>query len=165
MIRIKILNCLKKQITITPINFESINKKNNPLLLTKNMSNDTPLANMPIIALRLDLINGQFDLEPETTDAMRAARAILAKAGRDVIAVMPKHADIGRTIAFLDMLQAAKDTVCVAAIIGDETKNRAGQRKRKERIDDADANAQSKTPAPVSQPPAAAAAAAAAATN
>lgn len=122
------------------------------------MSNETPLANMPIIALRLDLINGQFDLEPETPDSMRAVRAILQKAARDVIAVMPKHADIGRTIAFLDAVQAAKDTACVAMILGDETKNRAEQRKRKERVDDTDADAQSKTPAPVSQPPAAAAA-------
>lgn len=88
------------------------------------------LAENPAIALRRDLINGQFDLEPGTTDFMRGAREELARAAKTIVDALPANADIGRVIAFLDKLQDAKDAVCAAAVIGSEAAVRA-EKKRK----------------------------------
>ncbi len=79
----------------------------------------------PVIKLRCDLLNGNFELDKETVAFMRFAREELSRAANAICAAQPQNADIGRMIAFLDKLQDAKDTVCAAAIIGDESAKRA----------------------------------------
>jgi hypothetical protein len=81
------------------------------------------------IAIRRDVINGSFRTPFETDAYIKMVRAALEEAAQKIAAVdadLPM--DVGRFIHALDLLQQAKDTFCVAAIIGAEAKNRAAQK-------------------------------------
>ena len=90
----------------------------------------TPISENPAVALRRDLIDGNFELDAETVTFMKVARTELARSARAIVDAAPSTADVGRVIAFLDKMQDAKDTVCAAAIIGDESSKRADKKRK-----------------------------------
>lgn len=90
------------------------------------------MSENPVVQMRCDLLNGNFEHDKETVEFMRFAREEVARCARAVCAARPKNADVGRVIAFVDKLQDAKDTICAAAIIGDETAKRAEKKRKAE---------------------------------
>ncbi len=101
------------------------------------------MSENPVVELRCDLLNGSFELDKETIDFMRFVREELSRSAKAICAARPKNADVGRVIAFVDKLQDAKDTICAAAIIGDENAKRAAKKRKAETADEADAKAAS----------------------
>jgi len=85
-------------------------------------------GDLPAVQVRADMINGCFDLKPGTIEFMEMARDEIAKTAQKLLAAAPASVDIGRLIAGIDALQAAKNLFCDAAIIGGEL----GKRKHAE---------------------------------
>lgn len=84
---------------------------------------NTPAAN-PALALRVDLIDGQFDLSGETLAFMNAVRTEIKKTARLIVSMAPRDCDTGRLIAAVDSLQHTKNLFCDAAILGCEAEAR-----------------------------------------
>ena len=81
------------------------------------------------MALRADMINGMFELPPETKAFMNKARETIERAAKELLDTDDTLAlDVGRMIHVLDLLQQAKNCACDAAILGAEAKTRATKR-------------------------------------
>jgi hypothetical protein len=73
---------------------------------------------MDPIDKRVEMINGHFDLPPETVEAMKEIRVAAELCARTMQGIFKKHkADTGRAIATIDQLQAVKNTACDALIL------------------------------------------------
>lgn len=92
-------------------------------LLTKHQN--STMNNNPAVQVRLDMIDGMFDLRAETTDYMKSVRKSVSDVARSVVEGAPEDVDVGRIIAALDALQQVKNVLCDAAIIGSEKTKRA----------------------------------------
>lgn len=77
-----------------------------------------------VFQLRVDLINGQFELDQKTKDFMAAVRINIAIVANQLSNLAPGTCDVGRFIAALDCLQQAKNLFCDSAILGLEAKRR-----------------------------------------
>lgn len=82
------------------------------------------MSHIPAVQVRLDMINGMFDLDEPTTLFMKFARSKISDLAKELVDAAPSTVDVGRLIATIDALQAAKDVVCAAAILGKETDSR-----------------------------------------
>ena len=72
------------------------------------------------IEARVELVNGMFDLPPESKQAMnvvRQAAETYARALKAATEIPGVKYDTGRVIAALDGIQASKDVACVAFIL------------------------------------------------
>lgn len=76
------------------------------------------------ISVRVDMINGQFDLNDETTKFMKLVREKHSQLAKELQDAAPETCDVGRFIAALDSLQHTKNLFCDSAIIGSETTSR-----------------------------------------
>ena len=79
----------------------------------------------PPVQLRVDMINGVYDLTETETEFMRVVCNELAQAAQNIMSRAPPHCDTGRLIAFSDALLHAKHIAHDAVIIGSESKKRA----------------------------------------
>jgi small ligand-binding sensory domain FIST len=79
------------------------------------------------VALQVDLVNGNFPLPDATKAYMKAATAICERAARELTGEASRGVvlDGGQMNAAMQLVQALKDKVCVAAILGAESKRRA----------------------------------------
>jgi hypothetical protein len=82
---------------------------------------------MSTIQLRVDLINGQFELDQKTKDFMVEVRINIATVANELVNLSPGTCDVDRFIAALDHLQQAKNLFCDSAILGLEAKRRKEQ--------------------------------------
>jgi hypothetical protein len=73
----------------------------------------------PMHEQRRAMINGRFELPPETVQAMARTREIFQKAADDYLEMVDQleQRDEGRITAVLDQIQAAKNTACDAVIL------------------------------------------------
>ena len=78
----------------------------------------------PAVKLRVDMVNGNFELDQESLDFMKLVREKIAEVAETLRERSPDHCDVGRLIAAIDKLQEAKNTFCDAAILGNEKENR-----------------------------------------
>lgn len=76
------------------------------------------------IDVRVDMINGQFELDQETLLFMKIARVECAALADKLNKARPATLDVGRFIAAIDHLQQVKNILCDSAIIGGEMSNR-----------------------------------------
>lgn len=76
------------------------------------------------ISVRVDMINGQFNLDQPTLDFMKLVREKTSTLGQELRDAAPATCDVGRFIAAMDSLQKTKNLYCDAAIIGKESSNR-----------------------------------------
>lgn len=86
------------------------------------------MDNIPAISLRLDMIDGTFDLDSETTAYMATTRKAIAELAKSLAASAPSTCDVGRLIAAIDHLQQAKNILCDSAILGCEAETRKRKR-------------------------------------
>jgi hypothetical protein len=79
------------------------------------------------LAVMVDMVNGNFDLPPETRQYMKDATLICARAAACLVGDASRGVtlDGGQLNAALQLLQQVKNKACDAAIIGAETKKRA----------------------------------------
>ena len=79
------------------------------------------------IAVMTDLVDGSFTLDERTCAYMKAVRKICAKAAAELTGEQSIGVplDPGQIKAALQLLQQVKNKACDAAIIGNETRNRA----------------------------------------
>ena len=82
------------------------------------------MSTNPAIDVRVDMINGMFDLDKDTKDFMNLARQECAALASKLNAARPLTVDVGRFIAALDHIQYVKNLLCDAAILGNELDNR-----------------------------------------
>lgn len=83
------------------------------------------------IQIRVDMLNGSFDLDPETLAFMKLSRETIAAAADTLNKARPQNANVGRFIAAIDHLQQTKNLFCDAVILGNEEENRKLAKKRK----------------------------------
>jgi hypothetical protein len=76
------------------------------------------------VKLRVDMIDGMFQLDDATKDFMTRVRTEVAALAARLAATAPATCDVGRFIAATDHLQQAKNLYCDAAILGREAANR-----------------------------------------
>lgn len=78
------------------------------------------------IAVMVDMVNGQFELDEPTVAYMRNVRAIIDTAARDLTGPISVGValDHGQMNAAVQLLQQVKNKACDAAIIGCETRKR-----------------------------------------
>lgn len=88
------------------------------------------------VQVRVDMINGHFELSEETVQFMNFVRTASAEFAQQMVARAPATCDIGRLIAAVDHIQATKNLFCDAAILGNETdsrkKRKAAEAEKKE---------------------------------
>lgn len=80
------------------------------------------------IKLRIDMLNGHFDLTAPTTDFMNIVRQEIERTARTLNETRPADVDIGRFIAAIDHLQQAKNLFCDSVILGEEAQTRRKKR-------------------------------------
>ena len=80
-----------------------------------------------VIKLRVDFLNGTFDLEDDTKAFMNMARFEIETAARKIYEGRPKKFDYGRFVAAMDAMQHAKNLFCDSAILGSEHAKRASR--------------------------------------
>ena len=78
----------------------------------------------PAIDVRVDMVNGNFELNKESKAFMNFAREECAALAKKLGDARPPTADVGRFIAALDHLQILKNLLCDSVIIGNELENR-----------------------------------------
>ncbi len=82
------------------------------------------IGNVDVVKLRIDFLNGTFDLEDDTKAFMNMARSEMETAARKIDQGRPKEFDYGRWVAAVDAMQHAKNLFCDSAIIGGEHEKR-----------------------------------------
>ncbi len=87
----------------------------------------TGIGTVDVIKLRVDFLNGTFDLEDDTKAFMNTARSEMETAARKIYEGRPKNFDYGRFIAAVDAMQHAKNLFCDSAILGSEHAKRASR--------------------------------------
>lgn len=79
---------------------------------------------IPDIDLRVDLINGNFELNDESIIFMTLVRTRIHDLAVELVDACPDDANVGRLIAAIDHLQLTKNLFCDAIILGNEARNR-----------------------------------------
>lgn len=79
---------------------------------------------IPAVAVRADMINGRFELDEKTVTYMDRARVQIQACVESLKSDAPSTIDVGRLIAFIDAMQAAKNILCDAVILGSELDTR-----------------------------------------
>lgn len=97
-------------------------------MTTLTTTNTAPAPADETIQLRIDMIDGRFDLDSDTVVYMNYARKRIQELAKELNNVRPANFDNGRFIAAIDHLQQAKNLFCDAAILGDEAARRRKKR-------------------------------------
>lgn len=82
------------------------------------------MNNNDALQLRVEFVNGQFDLDADTLEFMKVVRAEIAGVAARLRDVAPETCDVGRFIAAVDHLQQTKNLFCDSAILGCEATTR-----------------------------------------
>ena len=88
----------------------------------------SPMDEVPAIKVRIDMVNGQFDLKDEDVAYMKLVREQTSQLAKKLAEEAPKTSNIGRIIAATDALQQVKNLYCDAAILGREEANRRSEK-------------------------------------
>lgn len=80
------------------------------------------------INLRIDLLNNQFELDPETVAFINLVRERTQALARELYAARPTNYDPGRFVAATDGLHHAAGLFCDAVVLGDELSRRRKKR-------------------------------------
>ncbi len=83
-----------------------------------------PMCENETISLRVDMINGLFELSEEETKFMNFVRDTISKTAEDITKHAPSTCDVGRIIAGVDALQHAKNLFWDATVLGKDADNR-----------------------------------------
>lgn len=92
--------------------------------MSKAPFNDEFSADNPDINVHCDMINGSFDLSPETVAFMGLVRRETAALAKKLRESAPKTCNVGGFIVAVRELQKTKNAFCDAAITGDEMHQR-----------------------------------------